>query len=70
MDSPDSRHLVQGVVVKLQDVGGLHRHYERMAAYAEPIPSAKLLKYAFSGATGGTNATSERQKEGRGVHLI
>jgi putative transposase len=35
MDSPDSR-LVQppekGAVVEFQDVGGLHRHYERMAA--------------------------------------
>jgi putative transposase len=73
MDSPDSRPVqppVQGAVVELQDVGGLHRHYERMAAYAEPTPSAKLLKYAFSGATGGTNATSECRKEGRGVHLI
>ena len=35
MDSPDSRPvqpLDQGDVVEFQDVGGLHRHYEQMAA--------------------------------------
>ena len=35
MDSPDSRPVQPanlGTVVEIQDVGGLHRHYERMAA--------------------------------------
>jgi len=35
MDSPDSRPVQpaeQGAVVEFQEVGGLHRHYERMAA--------------------------------------
>jgi transposase InsO family protein len=35
MDSPDSRPVQlpeQGTVVEFQDIGGLHRHYERMAA--------------------------------------
>ena len=35
MDSPDSRPVQSpeyGAVVEFQDVGGLHRHYERMAA--------------------------------------
>ena len=35
MDSPDSRPVQpaeQGAIVEFQDVGGLHRHYERMAA--------------------------------------
>src|ERR1017187_1333802 len=35
MDAPDSRPVQpseQGAVVEFQDVGGLHRHYERMAA--------------------------------------
>ena len=35
MDSPDSRPVQLrelGAVVEFQDVGGLHRHYERMAA--------------------------------------
>ena len=35
MDSPDSRPVQPadlGTVVEFQDVGGLHRHYERMAA--------------------------------------
>ena len=35
MDSPDSRQVQppeRGTVVEFQDVGGLHRHYERMAA--------------------------------------
>ncbi len=35
MDSPDSRPVQppeQGAVVEFLDVGGLHRHYERMAA--------------------------------------
>ena len=35
MDSPDSRPVhptKQGAVVEFQEVGGLHRHYERMAA--------------------------------------
>ena len=35
MDSPDSRPVQppeQGAVVEFAEVGGLHRHYERMAA--------------------------------------
>jgi dienelactone hydrolase len=35
MDSPDSRPVQlpeQGAVVEFQDIAGLHRHYERMAA--------------------------------------
>jgi transposase InsO family protein len=35
MDSPDSRPVQppeQGAVVEFLDVGGLHRHYERMPA--------------------------------------
>jgi transposase InsO family protein len=35
MDAPDSRPVQppeQGAVVEFQEVGGLHRHYERMAA--------------------------------------
>lgn len=55
MDAPNPRivHLPeQGRVVQFSDIGGLHYHYERLAAQSDPRPLCKQARDELSGGTG------------------